>query len=132
MPKFSYGSLVKLETCDKRLIQLMMDVVQGFDCTILSGYRGQQEQDDLHQKGLSRKKYPYSKHNHRQSLAVDIAPYPINWRDKDRFYHFAGFVMGVAYKKGIEIRWGGDWDGDTDLHDQTFFDLCHFELKEVP
>jgi peptidoglycan LD-endopeptidase CwlK len=29
---------------------------------------------------------------------------------------------------GIEIRWGGDWDGDGDLSDHKFNDLPHFEL----
>jgi peptidoglycan L-alanyl-D-glutamate endopeptidase CwlK len=36
--------------------------------------------------------------------------------------------MGIAAKMGIKIRWGGDWDRDEELHDQTFFDLPHFEL----
>jgi peptidoglycan L-alanyl-D-glutamate endopeptidase CwlK len=26
------------------------------------------------------------------------------------------------------IRWGGDWDMDNDLSDNTFNDLVHFEL----
>ena len=41
---------------------------------------------------------------------------------------FGSFVRGVAYKMGVEIRWGGDWDGDFDLKDQTFMDLVHFEI----
>ena len=62
------------------------------------------------------------------SEAVDIAPYPINWKDTEKFYYVAGIVMGVAGMLGIELRWGGDWDRDDDLHDQTFMDLGHFEL----
>ena len=30
---------------------------------------------------------------------------------------------------GIDLIWGGDWDGDTDLNDNNFDDLVHFELK---
>ena len=38
--------------------------------------------------------------------------------------------MGVASQMGIKIRWGGDWDRDTDLSDNRFNDLPHFELME--
>jgi hypothetical protein len=62
-------------------------------------------------------------------LAVDVAPYPVDWNDKERFYYFAGFVKGVASSLGISIRWGGDWNSDNNLKNQTFFDLPHFELK---
>ncbi len=30
-------------------------------------------------------------------------------------------------KKGIKIRWEGDWNGNYDLKDQNFYDLPHFE-----
>ena len=28
---------------------------------------------------------------------------------------------------GIKIRWGGDWDSDTQVNDNKFDDLVHFE-----
>jgi hypothetical protein len=31
---------------------------------------------------------------------------------------------------GIKIRWGGDWDMDTETKDNNFDDLVHFEIKE--
>jgi len=46
----------------------------------------------------------------------------------DRFYHFAGYVLGVAEILGIKIRWGGDWNGNFDLKDQNYYDLPHFEV----
>jgi len=61
-------------------------------------------------------------------------PYPVDWEDTKRFYHFGGYVLGVAselFKRGEithRLRWGGDWDGDTDVSDQQFNDLPHFEL----
>ena len=74
--------------------------------------------------------YPNSKHNKLPSKAVDVAPYPIDWNDPDRFYHFAGYVRGIAEGMGIKIRWGGDWNGNFDLKDQNFYDLPHFELLD--
>ena len=45
-----------------------------------------------------------------------------------RWYAFGGYVKGVAHSMEINIRWGGDWDGDFDFKDQTFNDLPHFEI----
>ena len=30
---------------------------------------------------------------------------------------------------GLKIRWGGDWDNDTEVKDTGFKDLPHFELR---
>jgi peptidoglycan L-alanyl-D-glutamate endopeptidase CwlK len=134
MPKFSRKSRQILYTCEEDLVVIMNDVVKITDITILSGKRGEDEQNDLFRRGLSKKMFPNSKHNSEVndtlSEAVDIAPYPINWEDSEKFYYVAGIVMGVAGMLGIELRWGGDWDMDDDLHDQTFMDLGHFELHK--
>ena len=73
-----------------------------------------------------------SHHNSDPSRAVDVAPYPIDWNDTERFGRFAGFVLGMAAAMGIPLRWGGDWDRDNDTHDQKFNDLVHFELGASP
>ena len=130
MPKFSQKSRLKLGDCDKRLVELFETVVLTYDCTILTGFRDNWEQNELYRQGLSKLQWPNGKHNRLPSLAVDVAPYPIDWNDTKRFYHFAGYVKGVADQLGISIRWGGDWDGDNDLNDQNFMDLVHFELME--
>lgn len=128
MPKFSRRSLKELHTCDNRLRMVFKIVVKNFDCTILKGYRGEKEQNEKFYMGLSKIKYPHSSHNSRPSHAVDVAPYPINWRDRERFNYFAGYVKGVAAEHGIRIKWGGDWDNDTEVRDNDFDDLPHFEL----
>ena len=69
-------------------------------------------------------------HNNKPSLAIDVAPYPIDWDDKISFYHFVGYVKGTADQLGIKIRCGADWNCNNNLHDQTFFDLTHFELRK--
>lgn len=124
--KFGNTSLEKLSTCDKRLQALFEIVVQEYDCTILEGHRSIERQAQLYASGKSRVKL--SKHNTDPSLAVDVAPFPVDWNDKERFISFGSYVKGLAYGMGVKIRWGGDWDGDWDMHDQTFNDLVHFEL----
>ena len=130
MPKFSKKSLSKLETCDKRLQDLFLRVVKKFDCNILEGHRIKDRQNKLFDEGKSKLKYPKGKHNSLPSKAVDVAPYPIDWNDRERFTYFAGYVVGIAYQMGLKIRWGGDWDMDTQVKDNNFDDLPHFEIKE--
>lgn len=128
MYKFSSKSKAQLLTCHPELQRLFREVIKGYDCTIIQGHRGKEEQDEYFRTGKSKLEWPLSKHNKNPSLGVDVAPYPIDWNDLNRFYHFGGYVKGVADQLDINIRWGGDWDGDNDLNDQTFNDLVHFEL----
>ncbi len=130
MPRFSGTSRRKLETCDVDLQHLFNEVIRHFDCTIVWGHRGEEEQDKAFQGGYSKLQWPDSKHNKKPAHGIDVVPCPIDWEDVDRFRYFAGFVMGMAAAMGIRIVWGGDWDRDTDLSDQTFDDLAHYELEE--
>lgn len=130
MPKFGVQSLTRLESCHPLLQELFHEVIKYFDCTVICGFRGEAEQNEAFRTGASKKKWPTGEHNKFPSMAVDVVPYPVNWNDTNRMRYFAGFVKGIAAMKGIKIRWGGDWDMDTELGDQTFFDFPHFELEE--
>ena len=130
MPAFGRRSTQRLETCDKRIQEVFYYVVQDFDCTILEGHRSEERQNMLFDTGKSQLRYPEGRHNTQPSLAVDVAPYPVDWEDRERFHYFAGFVLGVATMMEIDIRWGGDWDSDTEVDDNEFDDLPHFELVD--
>lgn len=135
MPKFSQDSFSKLSTCHMELQTLFYEVIRSFDCTVLEGYRNEQDQEAAFAAGNTKLHWPHGKHNAQPSLAVDVAPYPIDWNNTKRFYWFAGYVMGIAERLKAEgkmtysVRWGGDWDSDKDITDQTFNDLVHFELS---
>ena len=129
MPKFGKRSLEIISGLDSRLERVLWKAIEIYDFAVLSGYRLKEEQDNLFRNGLSKKKYPGSRHNQWPSCAVDIAPYPIDWDDLERFYFLAGVIRACANLCKTEIRWGGDWDSDGDLHDQSFMDLGHFELE---
>lgn len=128
MPHFSSRSIRRLKTCDLRFQQLFNAVVKGFDCTILEGHRDGERQNKLFDEGKTKLKFPHGKHNDTPSQAVDVAPYPLNWSDRDRFHYFAGYVMGIANQMDIKLRWGGDWNMNTELKDNKFDDLVHFEI----
>lgn len=131
MPQFSDRSKNKLAQCCPELQMLFGTVIRYYDCTILCGHRSQAEQDEAYRTGKSKLQWPGSAHNDRPSGAIDVVPYPISWstdpNNMARFYHFAGFVKGIALTMGYKIKWGGDWDSDHDFSDQNFNDLPHFE-----
>lgn len=130
MPKLSKRSLDKLETCDAQLQLVCSRVIENYDFTVLEGHRSNERQDELFHQGKSKVRAGGSKHNASPSQAVDIAPYPIDWEDTNRFYLLAGFMFQAASELGVKLRWGGDWNRNWDHKDQSFFDLPHFELYQ--
>jgi peptidoglycan L-alanyl-D-glutamate endopeptidase CwlK len=128
MPNFSDKSLAKLATSDPRLQRVFHEVVRNFDCTILEGHRNKERQNRMVAEGKSQVRWPDGKHNTVPSMAVDVCPYPIVWDDRERQTLFAGYVLATAKAMGVNLRWGGDWDRDTEVRDNGFDDLVHFEL----
>ena len=127
MASFGPASQRRLSTLHPDLQDILEEVVKFFDFTVISGHRGRDEQDEAFATGHSKKRWPESKHNTEPSDGVDIAPFPIDWADARRFCYLAGFVMAKAKQMGIRLRWGGDWDMDTEVKDHRFSDLGHFE-----
>lgn len=128
MPKLSKSSKEKLDTCCKELQHIIYMSISEIDFKVLEGHRDKETQDRYFEEGKSKVKFPDGKHNSNPSDAIDIAPYPIDWDDTQRFVFLAGVIKGVAHTLGYKIRWGGDWDGDNDFSDQSFNDLVHFEI----
>ena len=130
---YSKRSRLLLNSCDECLVLVFEEVLRHQDVTIVSGQRGEYEQNELHRAGKSQLAYPLSKHNAMpRSTAVDAMACPIDWADRERATLFAGFVMGLALGKfRVRLRWGGDWDEDGQVSDNVFDDLAHFEIVEV-
>lgn len=140
MPAFGVGSLVQRATIDPVLRQLVDGLIAFVDFTILPGARRTlDEERALVAAGKSTTLN--SKHiaNPATGLsdAVDIAPYPQKWDDSsvrrlsqwqvDQIF-FAGIVRGYALARGIPVRLGADWNGDTRNIATGFMDLDHVEL----
>lgn len=84
MPQFGKTSKERLETCHPVLWSLCSNIVRDYDITVLAdgGWRSPEKQLQLYD--LGRTKVMKSKHNHMHdgrpwSLAVDIAPYPVDF-----------------------------------------------------
>tara|TARA_Y100001963_G_scaffold66293_1_gene92402 strand:- start:114 stop:506 length:393 start_codon:yes stop_codon:yes gene_type:complete len=129
MAKFGNKSKKNLSTCHEDLQKVFNEVIKYVDCSVLEGHRDERTQDRLFEEGKTKVRYPMGRHNSSPSRAVDVVPYPIDWEDRERFHLFAGFVLGVARRMGITLRWGGDWNMNFEVDDNNFDDFPHFELR---
>lgn len=140
MPSFGETSQTRLDTCSTDIQAVCNKLITRVDFSVLEGARETERQIQLFAEGRSKLDgiIKISKHQvgpdiRSESDAVDLLPYPIIvngtniWTDQFRFTLFAGELIATAWDLGVEMRWGGDWDGDGSKHDQTFHDLPHFE-----
>ena len=125
MPKFGKRSRERLKGVDSKLVNILNELVKIMDVTIIEGLRTQERQDKLVTKGASKTKFS----KHIEGKAVDVAPYPVDWEDRERFHYMGGMIRGIAKQMKVNVRWGGDWDGDGEVADNSFDDLVHIELK---
>lgn len=139
MPKFGPRSLRELATCHPDLQLIAQTVIEWYDFSVIKGHRGKAEQTKAFETNKSKVQWPNSKHNSVPSMAMDVIPYNPDWgstvwNKRAEFQHLAGHIQAVAQILYCEgkishlVRWGGDWDKDNDLGDQSFYDLPHFEL----
>lgn len=158
MLKYGNRSKQNMTGLHPDLIKVLTYVLEvyGFDHTIVSGVRSDDEQIALYSKGRNssgaiidkRKVVTYldgvnKRSNHQTKAdgfghAVDAYPYPIDLSKKHistvRYYVMSSYVKSAAielYNRGTIthlVRWGGDWDSDNVFSDQKFNDLPHYEL----
>ena len=132
MPNFGKNSKKILLTCDAQLIRVFSKVIKYVDCSVTEGHRGKELQNKYFKEGKSKAEFPKGKHNNMPSKAIDVVPYPVDWKDIKRQHMFAGFVLGVAKSMGVRMRWGGCWQNDFDPANNKpdFYDSPHFELLD--
>lgn len=128
MPTFSKSSKERLATCHPDLQAVCNELIKQYDFSVLCGRRGEKEQNEAYKKGTSNVRFPNSAHNKTPSLAVDIAPYPIDWNNISRFKELITRFDAVAEvlrgqgKISSRFIYGGFWP--------TLKDWPHIEIKE--
>ncbi|WPF71440.1 endolysin [Escherichia phage vB_EcoM_JL1] len=97
-----------------------------FDVTVLEGLRTHERQQELLKQGATK----VSVSRHMSGNALDIAPYPIDWNDLERFQIVAEHMFKAAEELGVVIRWGGTWERTftKPVKWAKFLDAPHFEL----
>jgi peptidoglycan L-alanyl-D-glutamate endopeptidase CwlK len=113
----------RLRGVNPELEKLVRDASGIVHLAVLEGLRDKDRQAELVKAGRS--KTLNSKHIIGD--AVDLAPLPIDWDNREPFFRLAGVMQALASVRGLALRWGGDWDrdGKTEWGED---DLVHFEL----
>lgn len=128
--KLSAVSERRLATVAEPLRGIVYAVAADFPTMVVCGHRGQLEQDEAVRLKRSKTPWPKSKHNSNPSRAVDLAPLKdgaIDWNDREGFRELARRMFFHAKARGVDIRWGGDFNMDG-LENDRFIDMPHFEL----
>ena len=145
--KFGEKSLERLATChpDLQMIMKTAILITDIDFGISEGHRSVERQKELYAQGRTSPGQvvtwvdgvtKLSKHNQNPSMAVDIFPWiqgKIKW-DNEHLSYLAGLIHGVAEMLLAQelithrIRWGGNFDMDGELVEESSTDRPHFEL----
>ena len=139
--EFGKTSQERLDTCEEPLIRVMSRAIEVtlVDFAVLCGRRTEEKQNRAFDKGHSKVKFPWSRHNKKPSGAVDVGPYDrtiegrIPWlhdtlphaeyvRRVKMWYELAGVIHAVAAEMNVPIEWGGRWS--------TIVDLPHWQLRK--
>jgi peptidoglycan LD-endopeptidase CwlK len=119
--RFSKRSRDNLKQCHEDLQKIAHELIKEMDVVVICGHRNEQEQEQAFIKGTSKLRWPRSKHNKTPSLAMDVCPYPIDWKDTKRFIEMCTRIERIAQELQIGIRLGRDF---------SFKDYPHVELAE--
>ena len=123
MPSFGPKSRRHLETIHTDLQDVLNEAIKHIDFSIIDGHRDMERQNHYFNEGVSKVRWPNSKHNAFPSNAVDIIPYPGGFDNPNSaFDRMATYVLSAAAELGVPLEWGGHW--------KSFPDYAHFELKE--
>lgn len=128
MPRFSKLSKDRLLTCHKDIQEVCNELIKQYDFSVLEGHRGEKEQNSAYKKGNSQVRWPNSAHNSIPSNAVDLAPYPIDWDNLDRFremiirFDTIANMLREQGKISSHFVYGANW--------KTLSDYPHIERKE--
>lgn len=126
--KLSTTSRSRLNGVDKRLIDvidLALTISKvDFGIPESGGYRTEQQQNELFNKGVSLCDGYDSKSYHQTGMAFDIYAYVDGKGSWNSLYltQVATAILQAAAQLGHPLVWGGNW--------KDFVDMPHFEIKE--
>jgi len=132
----------RLDSCHNDLKIIINEAIKlsRIDFGVAEGYRSVERQKELFDEGKSRIDGINKRgmHNYSPSLALDVYAYwggKAQW-DSESLCYIGGLITSTADRLLREgkitktVRWGGNWDrDDVIVHDQSFDDLPHFELR---
>jgi hypothetical protein len=110
-------------------VKLFESVAGEVDIIVIQGHRTPEEQRKAVAEGKSTTML--SKHLMDPSEAVDVAPNPLDWNNKESFRKLAAVVIRHASNLGVSIRWGGDFKVRVKGVLREYFDGPHYEIMRT-
>lgn len=137
--KLSKRSLANLEGVHPKLVLVVKRALElsQVDFTVIEGVRTPERQKELYAQGRTA---PGSivtwmlTSNHFVNKAtgfghaVDIVPYPVDWKNTAAFDAVAKAMFQAADELAVKIRWGADWNMDGKPRERGETDSPHFEI----
>lgn len=108
---------------------------RGIPLYVHCAYRTKAEQNEAWARGNSRLQWPNAPHC--KGLAVDIVHSVRHWDLSQAEWDYLRWLGHEVLRRindqrkkedRIFLTWGGDWDGDGDIHDQRLYDPAHWEI----
>lgn len=130
----SKRSLQRSNGVDPRLINLIMLAIKrtpiDFGVAYQGGKRTASEQHQLFLEGFSKCDGYEKLSKHQSGNAIDLIVFVGNKvvDNKEMLCVIAGVMFACAKELNIKIRWGLDWNENSDIRDNTFNDIYHYEL----
>ncbi|QMV48232.1 endolysin [Proteus phage Vb_PmiP-P59] len=125
--KLSNTGKERLSSVNEKLQKVVLKSFEymPFDITITEGIRTIEKQKEYVNKGVSWT----MNSKHITGNAIDMVPYPIDWKDRARFEKMAIAMFKASEELDIPIRWGGTWSNKVDgwIYNKKL-DMPHFEL----
>lgn len=134
MYRLGKASLKRLEGVHPDLVKCVQRALSYgvLDFSVAQGVRTKEEQAQLYAQGRTKPgnivTWTLNSNHIKKSdgfgYAVDLVPFTAgraNWEDQQMFYLLATLMFQAAMEEGLQIAWGGHWQGKKDLP--------HFELK---
>ena len=97
MPRYGRRSRERLKGVNAKLVNVLNELIKIMDVTIIEGVRSKERQEELLKKGATKVKYS----KHMEGKAVDLAPYPIDWEDRERFHYMGGCLLYTSIPMGL-------------------------------
>lgn len=136
--RLSAKSLARLNGVHPDLVAVVKRAIEitTQDFSVLCGVRTQAEQKELYAQGRTKPGPVVTwtlNSNHFVNSdgfghAVDLVPYPVDWKTLSKFDAIAKAMMQAAKELGVKLRWGADWDMDGLVREKGESDSPHFEI----
>lgn len=128
-PRYRAISEKRLAGAHPKLQTLIYAAWEQMDFLVMDSQRGKAAQEMAFKLGRSKAKFGQSAHNWAPAIALDLAPFPINWNKTEPFKKLQfEIIRPLAKKMGIPIRQGLDWNMNGIITDESFVDWPHVEL----